>query len=420
MRTILKISAAFLFILGFCNAATAALSDDAAEQPVPVRVGGEPYTFPYHDPLYGTLAGYLKVTNVSVPGERVMNLYPPNLSGSIPVHAVIQPGPAPLVVVLLGIGGRADTDFSRLWPSWLAEAGNHVLFFDSTFRAPYMNYTGKGPSGNLWAEAETVRDIIDTFLKQPEMNGKVDGLGIAGMSYGGVQALILGQMANEGKLPFEINSIQAYSPPANMAKTAGIFDVWYRENRWCYTLMELLSKVGKHEPAMTDAGHVPLRQSLMKAAIALSFRQELADVVLRSDERFCMNRLPHGDLIDEAFVRREYAEAWNFNKYIFEIALPYWDRKLGHEAVVHLIDDTRLWELLEHQPAYTEAIVALNDPFNTPDDLDDLKHLAEGKRILYLPTGGHLGYVGDEWTRTHLLGMFNKASRTTADSTSAR
>jgi len=420
MNAILKISVVFICSLSVCSAASAALSDDSAERPIPVRVDGEPYTFPYHDPLYGTLAGYLSISKISVPGDRVMKLHPNGFASSVPVHAVIQDGRAPLAIVLLGIGGRADADFSRLWPSWFAEAGYHVLFFDSTFRAPYMNMAPKGPSGNLWAEADTVRDIIDAFLNHPDVQGKVDGIGITGMSYGGVQALILGQMAQEGKLPFTVNAIQAYSPPVNLARTAQIFDRWYKENRWCYTLVELATKVGKHKPESDDAYGAPFSPSMMRAAISLSFREELADVVIRSDEKFKMNRLPKGDLFNDTFIKKENAEAWNFNKYIYDLALPYWQQQIGQNAVGKLVFDTELCELLKTQPAYSETIVALDDPFNAPEDLDDLKHCAEGKRVTFLPTGGHLGYVGDEWTRTHLMTMFNQPHRAGTEKGGAR
>src|SRR5690349_3377483 len=110
-REILPIAVLCLCVV--CAPALPAADSVPAEKTVAVSVNAQPYTFPYRDAMYGTLAGFLNVKNVSVSGERVIHLNVPQFSRSVPVHAVIQPGTAPLAVVLLGIGGQANTDFSR-------------------------------------------------------------------------------------------------------------------------------------------------------------------------------------------------------------------------------------------------------------------------------------------------------------------
>ncbi len=138
----------------------------------------------------------------------------PGFQCGVPVRTVMQPGPAPLVVVLLGAEGKAADPFSKQWINWLAEAGYHVLSFNSTLEANFINASGRGVSGNIQGEAQGVRDIIGTFLKSPLAEGRVTKLGIVGMSYGGLEALLIGKMAAEKEVPYPIDAIRAFSPPA--------------------------------------------------------------------------------------------------------------------------------------------------------------------------------------------------------------
>src|SRR5689334_4835126 len=81
------------------------------------------YTYCYDNGLYATLAGYLKIKHVCVSRETVFHLNVNNFRAPMPVHAVIQDHEAPLVVLVPGISGQASSDYTKLWPSWYADAG---------------------------------------------------------------------------------------------------------------------------------------------------------------------------------------------------------------------------------------------------------------------------------------------------------
>jgi len=362
------------------------------------------YTFPYENGLYATLAGYLNVKYVSLKHMRSFDLKIDSFERKMPVKAVIQKGTAPLVVVLLGISGQVDNDFSKLWASWYANAGYHVMLFDSTFRPEFVNTSGHGVSGNLWKESECVAKIIQSFTQEKEIRGKISQIGIVGMSYGASQALILGSLAQQGKLPFEIAAIQAYSPPIRFEKSAEIIDRWYEHDRSQFTLTELKEKFASHKPS--KSGEIPFTETEMRAAFSASFRLGLADVIVRNDEYYKLNILPHGNEFDDAFVRKDAAEKWGYTRFAFEMAVPYWEQRLGHDALTQLIHETALPQLLQHQPPYSETILADDDPLNDPADLNLLKSQTNSIRLTLLPRGGHLGYVGEPWTKAKLLTLF--------------
>jgi predicted alpha/beta-fold hydrolase len=369
-----------------------------------------PYSFACENGLYATMYGYLSIKKVSVAAQRLEYLTVPGFSRSVPIHVVMQDHPAPLVVVLLGISGQASSDFSKLWPCWLSRAGCNVLTFDSTFRPEFLDIagTGVGVSGNIWAESAKVRDIINAFLASYSERMQPTKLGLVGMSYGGIQALILGQMASEGKLPFKVDAIQAYSPPIDMRQTAVILDDWYNEYRWKYTLIEMYTTVAGHRPHCSP-GCTPLPNDLMHAAIATSFQIGLTEALIANNRRFCLH------LFSSDPVQRDgEAAQWGFTRYMYELALPWWRQRMSSNQIDDLIEATRLSTLLRHQLPCTEAILSSDDPFNSPEDFAEVHDRAKELPLTILPRGGHLGYISDPWTHAKLLSMFDCAEKPVA------
>lgn len=407
-----SISILLVFAVLFANSAFCAATGLAGDS-VEVKASALPeYTFPCTDGLYATIGGFLRVKDIKVKSERSVNLKVPGFVGEIPVQAVIQPHQAPLAVVILGLGAKAKADYSKVWPSWLAEAGYHVLYFDSTVGPSFQKVSHHGVSGNVWIESERIRDIIAAFLNLNEMRDKVSAVGITGYSYGAVEALVIGQMAAEGHVPFQISAIQAFGPPVDLLHTAAILDTWYREDRWSFKLSEL-KDMFQNLPTY-DLRPAKISESSMRAAISAVFRIELADIVMANDAIYKLGMLPKGNEFDDADVKREYAETYGFTAFAYEIALPYWEVKIGRTCIDRLVGDTNLCKLIGKQPSYSEIIVADDDPFNTPADFAALKTAASGHRTTILPHGGHIGYMSDPWTHAKLLTLFSSEPATTS------
>jgi len=394
-----------------CARAAAGESAGAAGGAADPRLAG--YSFGYANPLYATIAGYLSIKEPELKDQKSIKLKVPSFKKKIQVKAILQPSDAPLVVVLLGVDGRTDSPFGKLWPSWLGDAGYHVLTFDSTFLSGFVDISGHGVTGNVRVEAECVRDIIAAFLDLPEVRGKVQKIGIVGMSYGGLEALVLGQLAAAGKLPFKVEALQSYSPPVNLQKTGELLDKWHREDRWQYTLVELADKLSGHKPVAPD-NPVPFDDSIMRAGIAALFRLSLADVVLRNNEVYKLGLLPKGNEFDDQYVKQEYAKLWGYTEFMNDMAFPYWEKKADLHSLSDLTGPIELSRLVENQPPYTLAIIAEDDPFNMPEDMAAFRKTAPKQEVIFLPRGGHLGYANEPWTRALLLSLFKGAERQTS------
>ena len=376
------------------------------------------YKFPIDSGLYASIAGFMSVPRVTIPNQKSYTLEIKSFRKKLAVQAVLQSGNAPLVVVLPGIGGQASDDFTKLWPSWFAQSGYHVLWFDSTFLPTFIDAYGHGVSGNVLDESQGVADVIAAFLNLNEVKGRVSQIGVVGISYGAVEALVLGKMARLGSLPFHVDAIQAYSPPLNMKKSAEILDRWYSEDRPKYSMVELQLAFGlsKHKESSSNR----FSTSMLRAAISASLHEQLPGVIVQNDEIFSLNKFPQtetslkglpGQLdVDEAAVKNDAASNWGFLDYAYTFAYPFWERKLGIPSLEPLIVATQMNKLLQSQPPHSEAIVSRDDPLNMPDDLAELagKHLP----LIILPRGGHVGYINNEWTKRKLLCLFSGCGAT--------
>ena len=368
------------------------------------------FNYGYTNGLYATLAGFLAAPDVDLKSrQHEINLNVPSFKRQVPVKAVIQNSPAPLVVILLGIDGKADSRLGKLWASWYANAGYHVLTFDSTFLPGFVKISGHGVTGNLVAESERVDEIIAAFLAEPRMKNNVTKVGVVGMSYGGIQALVLGQMAQQGRLHFKLEGLQSYSPPINLQHSGELIDRWYSEDRWNYTLAELATKIGNHKPVSANAP-VPFSDSEMRAGIAAAFHLGMAVVIMKNNEEYKLNLLPRGDTFDDQYVQFDYAATWGFQKFLADMAYPYWQRKLNLKGLSDFIDPITLGHLIQNQPSYLQVVVSADDPINVPSDLSEIKAHA-GLSLTVLPRGGHLGYVNDPWTKAKLMTLFLPESR---------
>ena len=362
---------------------------------------------PWTDGLYSTITEHTCTGGIKPKNAQKVKLNISGFKSELVVRAVIQNHSAPLVVILNGTYGRPNEPSNNLWMAWLEERGFHVLNFDSTFHPAMTELTRLGVAGNLEAEAELSSRIIQAFITQ-EMPGKMSKLGVVGMSYGGTQALLLSKMEREGRLPFKIDAVQAYSPPISMSTSMRILD----ENfTYEWKLSDHFWEFGKMKREFpVTKGYDP---QMARAALSRVFRLELKDVIEKNDtlfgaelERAGVSRLlPRGDKTE----RLSYAEVTTFERYFEDMVVPYWQTHGRQASRAELLEAGELSELMRHAGSSVQAILATNDPLNEPGSAERLKHESLTGRLIVLPRGGHMGYLNANWTRSKLCGIFNVA-----------
>jgi len=363
------------------------------------------YEDPYKDGLYTTIVTMLTVGAPEIKKQKDMDLKVPNWKKRFKVRAILQEKPAPLVVVLVGVDGKADTPLGRLLPYWLDKYLKfNVLTFDSAFRPTFEDCSRHGVSGYIPADGEAIAQVIGEFLKQKDVQGKVTKVGVVGYSLAGMHALELARAAAAKKLPFELSGAVAFSPPIRLKTTAKILDDFYTTDRWKYTMIDMGKVFMTHEPVPAGA-KIPFEGAFMRAGIGFLIREEFTEIVDRNDSIFRMNLLPDTDK-DPTVNRRSHCEAWGFTRFMEWMSFPYWKEKAKLQTADDLWRAGDLSEIMKQMPPYARAVICEDDPFNSKEDLAALKQALDGKNLTVMPYGGHLGYIGTAFTFAHLVHLF--------------
>jgi predicted alpha/beta-fold hydrolase len=362
------------------------------------------YKHLYNDGLYSTVTAMNTFPDLEVAKQKKLKLKVPGFKKDVQVYSILQNYKAPLVVVLLGVDGKVDGPWGGLFPYWYNEYNYHVLTFDSSFTPQYPEINGQGVVGNFEAEADQVAAVIDTFLKTDEAKRNVTSVGVIGMSFGATQALVLGAKAKAGKLPFELTGCLGISPPVKLKTSAQILDRFFSEDRWDTTMIELAKKFGPHVP-VGEGKKIPFSATEMRAAIGFVFRDGLTKVVERNDRFYKLKVLPSEESGEN---RNSHAEATGFQRFIEVLTFPYWQKKGAVKTTDELWDMADLTKILPKLPDFAEAVVAANDPFNTPEDLAEAKAADVNHRMTVLPNGGHLGFIASDWMLVKSLRIFAK------------
>ena len=388
----------------------------AGEDPPPVAAQPEPaerpmrplpaYKHPYPDGLYSTIVAMITVGAPEIEKLKKIKLKIPGFKSDLQVRAILQEKPAPLIVVLVGVDGKADTPLGRLFPFWLNDAGFNVLAFDSTFRPAFAETSRLGVTGNFSVECEYLAKIVAEFLKLDAVKKVVTRVGVVGYSLGGTQALVLANLAAEGKLPFELSGALAFSPLIKLKSTAGILDDFYAKDRYKYTMIDMGKTFLTHEPVAAGA-KIPFEPAFMRAGIGFVIREEFTEIVDRNDKLFKLKQLPEEEKLQPGENRRSIAEVdWGFSRFMEKMCYPYWKEKSAFTSVDDLWKSGDLTRCMKKTPPYARAILCENDPFNSPEDLAELKKSVEAKNLIVVEHGGHLGYIGTVWCYAHLMRMF--------------
>jgi predicted alpha/beta-fold hydrolase len=362
---------------------------------------------PYKNGLYATVTAINMFPDLEVKNLQKMKLSVPGFKKDITVQAVIQKHKAPLVVVLLGVDGEVSGPWGMLFPYWYNEYNYNVLTFDNSFTTRYQETCRMGVVGNFDAESDQVAAIIDTFLKTKEAKEHVTDVGVVGMSFGALQALQLAKKDKEGKLPFKLAGCLAISPPVKLLTAARTVDRYFAEDRWDTTMIELAKKFGMHAP-VAEGEPIPFEDKELRAAIGYVFRDGLTKLIDRTDSVYRLRILPSEE---SGQHRPTYAEAYGFEAFVNKFTFPWWEKQGAVKTVDELWQAADLDYLLPLLPDYAEAVVAADDPFTTPEELQKAKAIDKGNHLIVVPNGGHLGFIATDWMLVKALRIFGGRAR---------
>jgi phospholipid-binding lipoprotein MlaA len=336
----------------------------------------------------------------------------------LPYSLWMQPGPAPLMYVVPGVGGN------RLSPSTLAlaeigfERGHSVVAVSSPTNWEFMRFgasvtvPGYGPADAH--DLHVALTAIDRDL-EARLPGRFGKRRVLGASLGGYHALLMAAREGaaavrgaSGLLAFD--QCVALNPPVSLEHALMQLDRFYNAplafpaDERAARIEEIYAKVlylgnGDLEPGM----ELPFGEVESRFLIGLAFRLDLQFMILQSQDledsgMLLTERTP----LHRAPAFREAAE-YSFMEYVHAFLLPYFARR---EPDIAFTDEgaRRLFlnsDLHAAEPGLlgNERVHVLtneNDFLLRPDDLDWLRETF-GERLILFPDGGHLGNVYREY-----------------------
>ena len=361
------------------------------------------FDYEIEDGLYATVTCMQSFKKPEIKNEKKFRLK--NIDGfkkDIEVRALLQDKPAPLVVILLGLTSKSKDPLARLWQAQLFEAGNHALVFDSIFRPSFNECSSHGVAGNLEIEAMVAAKVIHAFMHHPDVEGKVTKFGLLGASYGGMLALNFAKLANEGKLTIIPNKVLVFSPPVSMHSAALLLDKYHDQDAQKQSIFDLLEMSG-HKP-VEKGKKIPFSESQMRGGIGYVFHADLESVIECSKDLYDY-KLPK--LGKDERRKNEPKDSRAFTRFIEQVVFPYWHKQGGVKTVQDLWAFGDLERVLNKCPYSVHCVIAEDDPLNDPTLLRYLKRDVPAEKLTVLPRGGHLGFVGCNWVKQKVLGMFD-------------
>lgn len=325
--------------------------------------------------------------------------------------------PAPLVILLPGVGGHHKAPQLRALAEILHGRGYSVAVLSSVFNTEFMEASRNYLPGYTPEDARQLRNALQKILEDIKTNTEVQvsGVSLAGYSMGGLHTLYLADLERQ-KPVLGIERFVAVNPPVDLYYALRTFDSFLeRSAEWTRAeffrqgsdaMLKTMFIASKKHPRMTPHSSaadyaVPLtrRQAAMMSGI--SFRLTLRDILLsakRSNPQWQTLRTPYSwwnrnDLYREidTFSGRRYAQ---------ECLLPEYQKKFPHATLSELNGRAglRAIEKTLREEERIRIIHNADDPLLSRADRRFLTDALDS-RIVWFDCGGHLGnlFVQEYW-----------------------
>ncbi len=338
-----------------------------------------------------------------------------------------QDRPAPLAIVISGMGSDGNTAKLSALRGALYGAGYHVLTMPSpTFPGFIVSASSTGVAGDLMQDGRDLYAAMQQVVEHLPRKVRITDIDVLGYSLGGANAGIVKSIdATEGRL--KIRRAVMINPPVSLFASVGRLDKLFAANigtgddaierlyRKLYAelanLYRASDRVQVDETFLLGAAATVLKTDQeFSAAIALSFRINLVNMFFAGDMYAGTGvivdpRHPPkvGDSLEET---QRILRNKPFSEYFTRVFAPYYLQHRPKSTAASLIADNRLNiigdELRNNSDYYAQA--------NSDDLMLDKRELAWlrdtlGTRIAVYDHGGHLGNIGERRQVSDMLDM---------------
>jgi hypothetical protein len=338
-----------------------------------------------------------------------------------------QDKPAPLAIVISGIGTDGDTAKLSTLRGALYGAGYHVLTMPSpTFPGFIVSASSTGVAGDLYQDGRDLYAAMLQIIAHLPHHAQITDVDILGYSLGGANAAVVKSIDSiEGKL--KIHRAVMINPPVSLFASVGRLDKLFaisigsgdtgveRLYQRLYTRLANLyrssDKVRIDDRDLLGAAAIVLKSDAdFSAAIALTFRIALVNMFFAGDLYAGTGVVVDpkhpprvGDSLEET---DRILRGKPFSEYFAKVFGPYYLAHRANSTAKSLKADNRLdiiGDALRSNPDYY-AQTNSDDLILDKDEFTWLRSTM-GSRIAVYDHGGHLGNLGERRQITDMLDM---------------
>lgn len=340
-----------------------------------------------------------------------------------------QPGPAPLAIVIAGVGADGNTSKLSLLRGALYGAGYHVLTMPSpAFPGFIVAASSTGVAGDLMQDGHDLYAAMQQIIARLPRKVRITDIDVVGYSLGGANAGVVKAIdAADGKL--HIHRAVMINPPVSLFTSLGRLDRLFASSigpgdagidafyRQLYAQLANLYRASDRlevdEGFLLGAAAVLLKtDAQFSAAIALSFRLDLINMFFAGDYFAGTGVVVdprHPPQVGDSLEQTErILRAKPFSEYFSRVFVPYYEKRRLNATSRSLIADNRLDIIGDALRSNGDYYVQTNS-----DDLildhSELNWLRQtlGSRIVVYDHGGHLGNLGDRSQISDMLDMLS-------------
>jgi len=338
-----------------------------------------------------------------------------------------QNNPAPLAIVISGVGSDGNTAKLDVLRAVLYGAGYHVLTMPSpTFPGFIVAASSTGVAGDLLQDGRDLYATMQEIIAHLPKHGQITEVDVLGYSLGGANAAVVKSIADAGG-KLKIHRAVMINPPVSLFASvarldklfavsigsgdAGVERLYRRLYARLANLFRTADEIQVDESDLLSAvASVLTTDADFSAAIALTFRIGLMNMFFAGDLYAGTGVVvdpahpPHvGDSLEEtARVLRNKP----FSEYFAEVFAPYYLAHRANSTVDSLKADNRLDVIagaLRTNPNYFGQTNS-DDVILDRGELEWLRSTL-GDRLAVYDHGGHLGNLGDRIQVSDMLDM---------------
>ena len=338
-----------------------------------------------------------------------------------------QNNPAPLAIVISGVGSDGNTAKLAVLRAVLYGAGYHVLTMPSpTFPGFIVAASSTGVAGDLLQDGRDLYATMQEIITHLPKHGQITEVDVLGYSLGGANAAVVKSIADAGG-KLKIHRAVMINPPVSLFASvarldklfavsigsgdAGVERLYRRLYARLANLFRTADEIQVDESDVLSAvASVLTTDADFSAAIALTFRIGLMNMFFAGDLYAGTGVVvdpahpPHvGDSLEEtARILRNKP----FSEYFAEVFAPYYLAHRANSTVDSLKADNRLGVIagaLRTNPNYFGQTNS-DDVILDRGELEWLRSTL-GDRLAVYDHGGHLGNLGDRIQVSDMLDM---------------